>query len=123
MSALPMTTALATARPVAVGPELTVDLEAVAANSRLFAARAAGELMAVVKADGFGHGALAVARTALANGATWLGVTSIEEAMPLRAAGLQAPILSWLNPVDAAFGSAIAAGVDLAVPSREHLMR
>ena len=122
MSALPMTTALTSARPVAVGPELSVDLEAVAANSRLFAARATGELMAVVKADGFGHGAHAVARTALANGATWLGVTSIEEALPLRAAGLQAPILSWLNPVDAAFGSAISAGVDLAVPSREHLM-
>ena len=72
-----------------MGPELVVDLEAVAANSRLFAARASGELMAVVKADGFGHGSLAVARTALANGATWLGVTSIEEAMPLRAAGLR----------------------------------
>ena len=116
-----MTTVLRTARPVAAGAELTVDLEAVAANSRLFAARAAGELMAVVKADGFGHGALAVARTALANGATWLGVTSIEEALPLRAAGLQAPILSWLNPVDADFGAAIRSGVDLAVPSREHL--
>ena len=121
MSALQMTTSMATARPAAVGPELTVDLKAVAANSRLFAARAAGELMAVVKADGFGHGALAVARTALANGATWLGVTSIEEALPLRAAGLQAPILSWLNPVDADFGAAIGSGVDLAVPSREHL--
>ncbi len=121
MSALPMTTALTTARPVAVGPELTVDLEAVAANSRLFAARAAGELMAVVKADGFGHGSLAVARTALANGATWLGVTSIEEALPLRSAGLQAPILSWLNPVDADYGAAIGSDVDLAVPSREHL--
>ena len=123
VSALPMTTTMATARPAAVGPELIVDLEAVAANSRLFAARAAGELMAVVKADGFGHGSLAVARTALANGATWLGVTSIEEALPLRAAGLQAPILSWLNPVDADFGAAIGSGVDLAVPSREHLLR
>ena len=43
--------------PTRGGPELIVDLDAVAANTRLFAARTAGELMAVVKADGFGHGA------------------------------------------------------------------
>jgi hypothetical protein len=57
----------------AVGPLLTVDLSAVASNSRLFADRAAGQLMAVVKADGFGHSAAAVAETAVANGASWLG--------------------------------------------------
>jgi alanine racemase len=115
------TRALPVGRPVGVGPELTVDLDAVAANTRLFTARAAGEVLAVVKADGFGHGSLDVARTALANGATWLGVTSVDEALPLRAAGVRAPILSWLNPVGADFGAAIASGVDLAVPSREHL--
>jgi alanine racemase len=41
-----------------------------------------------------------VARTALTNGATWLGVTSIAEAVAVRAAGVDAPVLSWLNPVD-----------------------
>lgn len=106
---------------VAARPELRVDLGAVAANTRLFADRAAGEVMAVVKADGFGHGALAVARTSLANGATWLGVTSIDEAMALRAGGLAAPVLSWLNPVDADFAAAASAEVDVAVPSLEHL--
>ncbi|WP_245156026.1 alanine racemase [Nocardioides sp. 503] len=103
------------------GPSLSVDLAAVAANTRLFAARTEGALMAVVKADGFGHGAVDVARTALANGASWLGVTSIDEALPLRSAGLRAPVLSWLNPVDADFGTAIASRIDVAVPSREHL--
>ncbi len=78
-------------------PLLEIDLGAVAANTRSIADRASGELMAVVKADGFGHGAVAVARTALANGATSLGVTSIHEAMELREAGLVAPVLSWLN--------------------------
>ena len=73
--------------------------------------------MAVVKADGFGHGAAAVARTALAHGASWLGVTSLDEALALRAAGLTAPVLSWLNPVDADFTAAIGARVDVAVPS------
>lgn len=103
------------------GPRLDVDLAAIAANSRLLARRATGELMAVVKADGFGHGAVDVARTALANGATRLGVTSIDEALALRSAGLTAPVLSWLNPVDADFGAAVAAGVELAVPGRAHL--
>jgi alanine racemase len=100
---------------------LTVDLHAVAANTRLFASRTRAEVMAVVKADGFGHGGADAARTALANGATWLGVTSIAEALTLREAGLAAPVLSWLNPVDADFGLALAAGIDLAVPSLRHL--
>jgi alanine racemase len=64
------------------GPSLSVDLAAVAANTVLFAARTDGALMAVVKADGFGHGAADVARTALANGASWLGVTSCRCAPP-----------------------------------------
>jgi alanine racemase len=64
-----------------------------------------------------------VARTALANGATWLGVTSIAEGLALRWAGLRAPVLSWLNPVGADFSSALAAGIDLAVPSVAHLER
>jgi alanine racemase len=75
----------------------------------------------VVKADGFGHGGAEAARTSLANGATWLGVTSIAEALALREAGLAAPMLSWLNPVDADFGLALAAGIDLGVPSLRHL--
>ncbi len=109
------------ARQGAAGPRLTVDLTAVAANTRALAERATGELMAVVKADGFGHGAADVARTALAHGATRLGVTALGEALALRAEGLTAPVLSWLNPVDADFAAAVAAGVEVAVPSRRHL--
>ncbi|WP_322920418.1 alanine racemase [Nocardioides renjunii] len=103
------------------GPRLEVDLSAVAANTRLLADRTDAEVMAVVKADGFGHGAADVARTALAHGATSLGVTSVDEALALRSDGLRAPVLSWLNPLDAAYDDALAADVDLAVPSREHL--
>jgi alanine racemase len=105
----------------AQGAILTVDLLAVAANTRFFASRTRAEVMAVVKADGFGHGGAEAARTALDNGATWLGVTSIAEGLALREAGLAAPVLSWLNPVDADFGLALAAGIDLAVPSLRHL--
>jgi alanine racemase len=100
---------------------LTVDLDAVAHNTRVLAAHARGELMAVVKADGFGHGAPGVARTALGAGATWLGVTGLAEALALRAAGLTAPVVSWLNPVGADFAAAVRHGVDLAVPSLAHL--
>jgi alanine racemase len=100
---------------------LSVDLDAVAANTTLLAARTPGALMAVVKADGFGHGAAGVARAALSHGASWLGVTSVEEALALRAAGLTAPVLSWLNAVDADFTAAIGERVDLAVPDRDHL--
>lgn len=117
-----MNTALVAASvDLAVGPLLHVDLAAVAANTRLFAARTPGTLMAVVKADGFGHGAVGVARTALANGATWLGVTTIGEAFALRKAGLRVPMLSWLNSIDADYSGAIARKVDLAVPSLAHL--
>lgn len=103
------------------GPVLSVDLAAVARNTRTLAERAAGELMAVVKADGFGHGAVDVARTALAHGATRLGVTSLAEAWTLRDAGLVVPVLSWLNPVDADFPAAAARDVEVAVSSLDHL--
>jgi len=114
-------TVLALPRRHRAGAHLDVDLTAVAANVELLARRATGELMAVVKADGFGHGATAIARTALAHGATRLGVTSIDEALALRHDGIDAPVLSWLNPVGADFGSAHAYGVEVAVPSRAHL--
>lgn len=106
---------------VLTGPRAVVDLAAVAANTRLIADRTSAEVMAVVKADGFGHGAADLARTALAYGATWLGVTSVAEACALREDGIDAPLLSWLNGLDADFATAVASGVDLAVPSLEHL--
>lgn len=102
-------------------PRLDVDLEAVAANTRTFAARTTGTVMAVVKADGFGHGAVDLARTALAHGATRLGVTSLDEAFALREADIDAPALSWLNPVDADWESAAAHDVEVAVPGLAHL--
>lgn len=108
-------------RNCAQGAVLTIDQHAVEANTRFFASRTRAEVMAVVKADGFGHGSAETARTALANGATWLGVTSIAEGLELREAGLAAPVLSWLNPLDADFGLALAGGIDLAVPSPRHL--
>lgn len=76
-----------------------VDPGAVAANVRaLRAVVAPSTVCAVVKADGYGHGAVAVARGALAGGASWLAVALVEEAVPLRRAGLDAPILVLSEP-------------------------
>ena len=105
------------------GATLEVDLAAVTANVRTIGSRTAGELMAVVKADGFGHGQVDVARAALAGGATRLGVTSTDEARPLREAGLTERILSWLNPPGADFAAAVRLDVELGVPSLDHLHR
>lgn len=103
-------------------PLLTIDLGAVAANTATLAERATGRLMAVVKADGYGAGAVDVARTALAHGASSLGVTSVAEALALRDAGLDVPVLSWLNAPDVDVTEAVVRGVDLAVPSLDHLL-
>jgi alanine racemase len=101
--------------------EAVVDLAAVASNVRTVAAVVRTDLMAVVKADGFGHGAVPVARAALAAGAGWLGVTSSGEALALRSAGLTAPILSWLHALDEDFGRLLAARVDIGVSTVPHL--
>ncbi|WP_196255738.1 alanine racemase [Micromonospora sp. WMMD558] len=101
--------------------EAEVDLAAVADNVRTVTAVAGTDLMAVVKADGFGHGAVPVARAALAAGARWLGVTSTAEALALRAAGIAAPVLTWLHRPDDDFAGLIAAAVDLGVSTVPHL--
>jgi alanine racemase len=74
---------------------LDVDLDAIAHNVRAVKALVGPDvaLMAVLKADGYGHGAVKVARTALNNGASWCGVASLNEAAALRSAGIEAPIL------------------------------
>jgi alanine racemase len=101
--------------------EAVVDLEAIAHNIATIATTTSAAVMAVVKADGFGHGLVPVARAALDAGATWLGVTSAAEAITLRAAGVDAPVLTWLHRPDEDFRPLIEAGVDISVASVEHI--
>lgn len=76
-----------------------VDLDAVAHNVRALRAHVApAQLCAVVKADGYGHGAVPVSRTALAAGADWLAVAQVHEAVTLRSAGIDAPLLLLSEP-------------------------
>ncbi len=96
-----------------------VDLAAIRANVATLR-RAAGraEVMAVVKADAYGHGLVPASRAALAGGATWLGTAQVSEALALRAAGITEPrILSWLYAPGAPLQAAVEADVDLSVSS------
>src|SRR5207247_1586630 len=80
-------------------------------------AHTSAELMAVVKADGYGHGMVPSARAALAGGATWLGVCTLDEALQLRAAGLTAPVLAWLLVPGLPLHKGVAADIDLSTAS------
>jgi alanine racemase len=86
-----------------------VDLAAVRTNVRAFAETVApAQVCAVVKADGYGHGAVAVGRAALDGGASSLAVALVEEGVQLRDAGIDAPVLVLSEPVPDAAESVIA---------------
>jgi alanine racemase len=105
-----------------VRAEVVVDLGAVRHNVGLLARRAGGAAtMAVVKADGYGHGALPIARAALEAGATWLGSCSLREALDLRDGGIDARILSWLDVPEIDLAPGIEAGIDLSASSVREL--
>ncbi len=112
--------------PISLTPgvlaEAVVDLGAIEHNVRVLREHAGGApVMAVVKADGYGHGAVRVARAALAAGAAELGAATVDEALELRAAGITAPVLAWLHPPGVDFGPALLADVQIAVSSLRQL--
>ncbi|MGO1234879.1 MAG: alanine racemase [Microbacterium gubbeenense] len=102
--------------------EAVIDRGAIEHNVRaLRAAAHTREFIAVVKADGYGHGALTAARGAVAGGASRLGVADLAEALELRAAGIDVPIIAWLHAPDADFGPAVAEGVEIGISSVDQL--
>jgi alanine racemase len=104
--------------PPNAAAEAVVDLDAVEHNVRLLREHAgSAQVMAVVKADGYGHGATPVARAALAAGAAELGVATIDEALVLRRDGICSPVLAWLHPPGTDFAPALEADVEIAVSS------
>ena len=103
-------------------PTASVDLDAIAHNVATLREHAgSAAVMAVVKADGYGHGATPVARAALAAGAAELGVATVDEALALRRDGITAPVLAWLHPPDTDFGPALLADVQLGVSSERQV--
>lgn len=93
-----------------------IDLAALRANVAALRARTPGaELMAVVKSNAYGHGMVACARAARRAGATWLGTATPEEALALRAAGVDGRVLCWLWTPGGPWREAIEADVDVSV--------
>ena len=101
--------------------EVLIDLGAIRENIKYLMAKSGKPALAVVKADGYGHGLLPVAKSALSAGASWLGVALLEEARALRQGGISAPIIAWLTPITDDFASAISEDIDIAIPSLAHL--
>jgi alanine racemase len=101
--------------------EIRVDLAAIRHNVATLRSGTAAEVMTVVKADGYGHGMVPVARAALQAGATWLGACTLDEALALRAAGIGAPVLAWLLTPGQPLHLGVSDGVDLAAGSEWQL--
>ncbi|MFF2998251.1 alanine racemase [Streptomyces sp. NPDC057950] len=93
-----------------------IDLAALRANVRTLRAHApSAAVMAVVKSDAYGHGAVPCARAALEAGATWLGTATPEEALALRAAGIPGRVMCWLWTPGGPWREAVEADLDVSV--------
>ncbi|HUA29029.1 MAG TPA: alanine racemase [Streptosporangiaceae bacterium] len=101
-------------------PQALIELGAIKDNVGALARHVGGaQVMAVVKADGYGHGMIPAAQAALDGGATWLGVVHVGEALALRRAGVTAPVLCLLGAPDAPHEDAIRHDVDLSAGSAD----
>ena len=104
--------------------EARIDLGAISRNVESIRRDVGGaDVMVVVKANGYGHGAVESARAALEGGAVALGVVEIDEALALRAAGIDASVMAWLHGSGADFAAATAAGVEIGVNHIDQLER
>ncbi|HEU5240601.1 MAG TPA: alanine racemase [Ornithinibacter sp.] len=115
-----MTTSPPATDPATAGASawVSIDLDAIRDNvAELRRRSGSAQVMAVVKADGYGHGLVPTARAALDGGATWLGVAQLAEALALRAAGITAPLLTWLFVPGADVCGAIDADIEVTVGS------
>jgi alanine racemase len=97
--------------------EFLIDLSALSSNVSKIKKKCGVDVMAVVKADAYGHGLTRVSSAALKSGASWLGVALLEEAITLRENGIDAPILAWLVSPGSDFESALSKNIDLGVSS------
>ena len=98
-----------------------VNLNAIKHNIKYLKGKTSSQVLAVVKADAYGHGLVPVAKVAVESGANWLGTALLEEAIELRKNDLQVPIIAWLTPIGEDFKTAISLNIDLAISSTEVL--
>ena len=97
--------------------EARIDLAAIAANISALKNASGVDLLAVVKADAYGHGLIEIGLASEKNGADWLGVALLEEAIALRTHGVRIPILAWLVPPGSDFRAALNHDIDVAISS------
>jgi alanine racemase len=98
-----------------------INLAAIAENLKFIKSKTSAQVLAVVKADAYGHGLINVAKAAEKAGADWLGTALLEEGIALRNGGITKPIISWLTPLGEDFKTAINLDVDLSISSIELL--
>ncbi|MCK3769722.1 alanine racemase [Microbacterium aerolatum] len=101
--------------------QASIEMDAIADNTRHLRRLTGVEVIAVVKANAYGHGAAASAVAALAGGATRLGVADINEALDLRRQGITAPIISWLHQPDERFDAVAAERIEVGISSFDQL--
>ena len=94
-----------------------INLSAITQNFKSIKSRTTADVLAVVKADAYGHGLIPVSKALEEAGADWFGTALLEEALNLRKAGILKPIISWLTPLGEDFKSAIDLDIDLGIPS------
>ena len=98
-----------------------ISLLAIADNLKLIKSKTNAQVLAVVKADAYGHGLIQVGKAAESVGADWLGTALLEEGITLRNSGIKIPIISWLTPLGEDFKAAINLDIDLSISSIELL--
>lgn len=101
--------------------EATIDLDAIADNVRHFRRLTGVEVIAIVKANAYGHGAAPAAVAALSAGATRIGVAEIAEALELRRQGVRAPIMAWLHAPGERFEQAAEQDIEVGISSFDQL--
>ena len=98
-----------------------VSLSAIIDNLKFIKSKTDAQVLAVVKADAYGHGLIQVGKAAADAGADWLGTALLQEGIALRNSGIKKPIISWLTPLGEDFKTAIDLDVDLSISSVELL--
>ena len=98
-----------------------INLAAIAENLKFIKSKTSAQVLAVVKADAYGHGLINVAKAAEKAGADWIGTALLEEGIALRNGGITKPIISWLTPIGEDFKTAINLDIDLSLSSIELL--
>ena len=98
-----------------------INLNAIESNLKFIKGKTNAQVLAVVKADAYGHGLIPISKSVIEAGADWLGTALLEEAITLRENGIKVPIIAWLTPCGEDFRSAINLNIDLSISSLEVL--